>query len=697
MALSLGDRIEAARRSRFVGRTSEQELFRQALTAEEFPFYVLHIFGPGGIGKTSLLHAFANLAKAHNVTLVYIDSRELDAAPDRFLGVLHDLLHAPPTQSVFQFLATQTARYIILLDTVELLAPLDGWLRNHFFPQLPANVLTVLAGRNPPAIEWRADPGWHSFAHIVQLRNLAFEESQSYLSKRQVPTEEHRRILEFTHGHPLALSLLADTFAQSTHLHFQPVETPDIITALIERFIEQVPSPLHRAALEACALVRIMTEPLLAAMIDAPNPHEIFAWLRTLSCITVTHRGLFPHDLARDALCLELRWRNPDRYTELHSHAQRYYMHHFVEGNRQRQQIILYDYLYLHRENPVMRPYFEWQEEGNLFVDSLQPADQPAILHIIEKYEGAAAATLAAYWLTRYPQHVLLFRDAASQLQGLLLWVALQQVTSEELATDPAVRAVSHFLQQNAPLRAGESATLFRFWMAQETYQDVSLAQSRIFLAMVQHYLTTPNLAYTFLPCVDPAFWTGVFAYADLQRLTEADYTIGTQHYGVYGHDWRVTPPLAWLTLLADREIAMGIPHTRPPLTPTLIALSETDFATAVRNALRDFHNTTALRQNPLLRSTLMARQGKNENDMAVQIARLRVLLQTTAAHLQQTPRNNKHYRALHHTYFQPAATQEQAAELLDLPFSTYRRHLRAGIDYLVETLWQQELEELAT
>ena len=108
---------------------------------------------------------------------------------------------------------------------------------------------------------------------------------------------------------------------------------------------------------------------------------------------------------------------------------------------------------------------------------------------------------------------------------------------------------------------------------------------------------------------------------------------------------------------------------------------------------MRDFHNAMALRQNPLLRSNLVKRQGGTDSDVAAQSAVLRNLLQMTATQLQQTPRNNKLYRALHHTYFQPAATQEQAAELLNLPFSTYRRHLRAGIDYLIETLWQQELE----
>lgn len=709
MTPSLGERIEAARRSRFVGRASECTLFRQALTAEELPFYILHIFGPGGIGKTTLLHQFAYLAREYKILPIYVDCRELEPSPEDFLHTLHGAFHAPADQTLFQFLADQRRRYLLLLDTAELLTPLDGWLRNHFFPQLPATALTVLAGRNPPAVEWRTDPGWQPLTRFIQLRNLALEESQLYLAKRQVPAEQQRQILDFTYGHPLALSLMADTVAQApapppSHAQVRPTETPDIINILIERFIAQVPSAAHRVALEACALVRIMTEPLLAEMIDHPHPQEIFSWLRTLSFIDAERRGLFPHDLAREALGLELRWRNPERYAELHNRAQSYYMTHFLEGNRQTQENVLYDYVYLHRDNPLMRPYFEWQETGTIFMETAQPADRAALLQMVETHEGSVAATLADYWLSRQPHTMFLFRDTAGQLQGLLLMVALHQVLSADTATDPAVSTVTEFLRQNAPLRNGEQATLFRFWLAHDTYQAVSLVQSRIFLAMVQHYLTTPGLAYTFLPCADPEFWSQIFAYADLQRLTAADYTIGGRTYGVYGHDWRVTPPLAWLNLLAEREIAMGIPHAPPILKETMISLSESDFAAAVRDALRDFHNDGALRQNPLLRSALVDRHGRvarsttrgGDRDANAQIRTLRNLLQTTAAQLQQTPRNNKLYRALHHTYFQPAATQEQAAELLDLPFSTYRRHLRAGIDYLVETLWQQELEQMS-
>jgi hypothetical protein len=52
--------------------------------------------------------------------------------------------------------------------------------------------------------------------------------------------------------------------------------------------------------------------------------------------------------------------------------------------------------------------------------------------------------------------------------------------------------------------------------------------------------------------------------------------------------------------------------------------------------------------------------------------------------------------RALYHTYLEPAGSQDQVAELLDLPFSTYRDHLKAGIQLVGEILWQRESSEPA-
>ena len=55
-------------------------------------------------------------------------------------------------------------------------------------------------------------------------------------------------------------------------------------------------------------------------------------------------------------------------------------------------------------------------------------------------------------------------------------------------------------------------------------------------------------------------------------------------------------------------------------------------------------------------------------------------------------PRDDKLLRALERTYLRPAPTQEAAAELLGLPFSTYRRHLSQGVARIVAWLWDHEV-----
>ncbi len=55
-------------------------------------------------------------------------------------------------------------------------------------------------------------------------------------------------------------------------------------------------------------------------------------------------------------------------------------------------------------------------------------------------------------------------------------------------------------------------------------------------------------------------------------------------------------------------------------------------------------------------------------------------------------PRDDKLLRAVERTYLRPAPSQEAAAELLGLPFSTYRRHLTGGVGRVVAWLWDREV-----
>ena len=122
------------------------------------------------------------------------------------------------------------------------------------------------------------------------------------------------------------------------------------------------------------------------------------------------------------------------------------------------------------------------------------------------------------------------------------------------------------------------------------------------------------------------------------------------------------------------------------------MVLSETEFTESVIEALRHHAHPDRWRENALLRSRLVMDRAGGQAAIEKRIAALAGLIQDALADLQRSPRQNQFYRALYHTYIQSAATQEQAAELLDLPFSTYRRHLKSGIERVTELLWQKEL-----
>jgi hypothetical protein len=689
MATRLAERLAAARDRLFVGRADAVELFEAAVTAAAPPFHVLWVAGPGGIGKTTLLRAFAAACRRHDLSCRHVDGHHVDPSPESFLDALGAVGAAERDPSAAP--GARADRQVVFVDSYELLAPLDDWVRDAWLPDLPADAIVVVASRAPPALAWRADPGWQSLLHVLSLRNLTPKDSRAYLTARDVAPGCHQDILDLTFGHPLALSLVADAWASGRGAADELGLSPDIIAPLLRRLVRDVPTPWHRGALEAASIVRLTTEPLLSELLGIADVREVFDWLRGLSFVEAHKYGLFPHDLVREAVLADLRWRNPERYIHLHRAASGCYARRLRETRGQAQRQVLFDCAFLLRDSPSVRSMFEWGEHTAGAPDGLREDDVPDVLAMTAAHEGDDAACLAAHWLTRQPKNAIVYRDQTGRLAGFLIIVELRDPVADGVQDDPGIRAAWAYLDQQAPLRAEETAAVFRFWMARDTYQAVSTTQSRIFLSMVQHYLTTPGLAFTFLPCADPAAWEPGLRYGDLSRIPAADFVIGGRAYGVFGHDWRTTPPDAWLDLLAERAVATE-PLERLPPADRLVVLSEPAFEDAVRAALRDFTRIDALERNPLLRSRLVIERAGAPAGGPAGAAALRSLVTEAADPLQASPREAKWYRALYHTYLKPAATQERAAALLAVPFSSYRRHLGAGVAHVVNTLWRWEV-----
>src|SRR5574341_438221 len=196
MPSRLADHLDAARRHRFVGREAERAVFQSALFAETLPFYVLQIFGPGGVGKTTLLQEMAALCRQHEIVPVSLDARNVDPSPPAFILALQLAMSLGPETAPLDALAAQPVRSVIFIDTYEKLNPLDGWLREVFLPQLPEKVLLVIAGREPLSPGWRTDPGWNALVRMLPLRNLNPEESRAYLNERHVSPEQHQAVLD---------------------------------------------------------------------------------------------------------------------------------------------------------------------------------------------------------------------------------------------------------------------------------------------------------------------------------------------------------------------------------------------------------------------------------------------------------------------------------------------------------------------
>ena len=112
----LGERLRAARHARFVGRTAEKELFQSTLTTTDLPFNILYIFGPGGVGKTTLLQEFIFSCEHYNVPVYYLDARNVDPSPDGFNAALRRAMGITAELSVRDTLASQP-RCVILVDT----------------------------------------------------------------------------------------------------------------------------------------------------------------------------------------------------------------------------------------------------------------------------------------------------------------------------------------------------------------------------------------------------------------------------------------------------------------------------------------------------------------------------------------------------------------------------------------------------
>jgi hypothetical protein len=154
---------------------------------------------------------------------------------------------------------------------------------------------------------------------------------------------------------------------------------------------------------------------------------ELFAWLRERSFMEGSADGVFPHDLVRDVLDADLRWRAPETYLARHRSIRSHVVARIRGTAGHRAQAEVADLIFMHRHNPLFAAFLDWSAFGRAYADALRPGDRRELTAIAARHEGSESAALVEHWLDRQPGAFIVFRGHDQAVLGFATMLALHE------------------------------------------------------------------------------------------------------------------------------------------------------------------------------------------------------------------------------------------------------------------------------
>jgi class 3 adenylate cyclase len=570
MARTIAERLTEAAGASFVGREAELATLREAIAAEDPPFLVAYVHGPGGIGKSRLLQS-AVAGAGPGVRVLSLDCARIEPTPRGFLEAVDGAFEGAD------------GRCALALDTYETFGLMDSWLRQTFLPSLPDTAVTLIASREPPRPGWLTSAGWAGLFHQIRLGRLDPDESQRMLTLRGLSADQAERASRFAHGHPLALELAAAALRAQPDLELADGPPPLILQQLTQAFLSGL-SPEAAEAVEGASILRRLTEPSLAAVLGAPSGRAAFDEIRGLPFVDATDEGLAIHAVVREAVARDVAARDPARHRRYRRRAWRY----LTDESRAAAGLSLWqqtaDLLFL-VSNPSVREAFFPAGAAEMTVEPADPADGAALAAIVAAVEPPEASELVARWCRDLPGAVHVARDGTGEVAGLYLLFEPGDTTAERLAADPVTAAWARHLAEH-PVAEGERVLFLRRWLDREAGDRPCPSQAACWLDVKRTYMelrSSLRRLYTVSSELE--------AYADslgalrFQVVPEAEVRLGAATYHTAMLDF------GWLARLAEVDDVADDDHIPEPAIPDgTVTIMFTDIAgsTALTEQLGD-------------------------------------------------------------------------------------------------------------
>jgi DNA-binding CsgD family transcriptional regulator len=413
------------------------------------------VHGPGGIGKTSLVTGtLASLPRKP----VMIDGRQVEPTVSGALAALGTALGVPaPASAVAAARAIADAGAdLLVIDSFERLNLLDGWVRNELASALPASVTLVLVGRRGPNVAWRTAPGWRSLLAELVVGPMTAEDVDLLLAAHGAAGVDAERIRSFARGHPLAVVIVAEALAGRPGLVLESGAPADAVEELFSVLLDDLPAQ-DRATVEAVSVLRRVTVPLLAAVVDGQDVEEAWQTLRRLPFTTTTAAGLELSGVAAPVLLEALELRDPLRVRGLRASAARAIVDSLAVGLDWQSTA---DLLHL-VQNPLIRNAYAPPGMLQHPVERARAEDRDEIVAIAQRFTGDDSAQLTARWWTMQREAFSVVRAADGGVAGFSVTATLGDPTDLP-PEDPAIQAVAHQLLRD-PMPAEARAVVFRW------------------------------------------------------------------------------------------------------------------------------------------------------------------------------------------------------------------------------------------
>jgi DNA-binding winged helix-turn-helix (wHTH) protein len=374
------------------GRDRERAELRRLL--EPDGPVVGYVHGLAGVGKTTLLHAFASEARAAGYGTVEVDGHVTYSTRGAFLAAVTGAPSDEPPE-LAAAVAALDGPTLLIIDTFELLAPLDEWVCHTLIPALGAHVRVLIAGRDAPAAHWR---GYGTLLRTVPLENLRPDDAVALLRAQGVDVVTAPRINSIARGHPLSLQLAAGAVRDRPGLALDDIAAGTVGDELARLYLDGLDAQTRRV-LDAASLLRRTTLSLLEAMLpDDDDAAGAFELLRRLPFVALGADGLLVHDTVREATAALLRAADPQEYWRMRAAAWRLLRAELRRVPGRELSRYTADLLYLIDDRGVRGAFFA-PSRAQQRVLPARPQDIAAI----EALAGADGELVRAWW-ERVPQ-----------------------------------------------------------------------------------------------------------------------------------------------------------------------------------------------------------------------------------------------------------------------------------------------------